>query len=134
MQDFIKRFERDPDGTWMRPAMGERPMDRPTWPERYYLGLENIKTAIETALTEAGAKVGHDSIFHPRLPPAGLDLPRQLTITVVPLNGPRIATEFGRDEIVAFCDGGKEETLARIGAYVEAYKKFRDGPERHLRA
>jgi hypothetical protein len=109
-------------------------MNRPTWPERYYLGLANIKTAIETALTDAGARVGHDSIFHPRLPPAGLDLPRQLTITVVPLDGPRTATEFDRDEIVAFCDGGKDKTLAKIRAYVDAYRKFRTGPDRQFRA
>src|SRR5687767_4699454 len=108
-------------------------MKAPTWPERYYLGLENIKAAIEAALTEAGARVGHDSIFHPRLPPAGLDLPRQLTITVVPLDGPRTATEFDRDEIVAFCDDGKEKTLGKIQAYVEAYKKFREGPDRQFR-
>lgn len=108
-------------------------MNAPTWPERYYLGLANIKAAIETALNDAGARVGHDSIFHPRLPPAGVDLPKQLTITVVPLDGPRTATEFDRDEIVAFCDGSREKTLGKIQAYVDAYKKFRLGPDRHFR-
>ena len=109
-------------------------MNRPTWPERYYLGLANIKSAIEFALTHAGARVEHDSIFYPRLPHAGLDLPSQLTITVVPLDGPCTATEFDRDEIVAFCDVGKEQTQAKTHAYVEAYKKFREGPDRRLRA
>lgn len=105
----------------------------PTWPERYHLGLVNIKTCVASALFDAGAIIGDQSILHPRLPPKGVALPAELTLTVVPLNGPRIADDFTRDEVAACWEKPTGPVLQKVERYVQAFRDFRSSTHRNVR-
>lgn len=109
-------------------------MNEPGWPERYYLGLDKIKAAIHEALSAAGARLSDDCIFHPRLPSLHLEPPKRLSIVAVPLNGPRIAIEFERQEVADFGGPGATEAAAKVQGYVTAFRNFRNGEDRNVRA
>ena len=109
-------------------------MNEPGWPEKYYLGLNKIKAAIHEALSAAGARLSDDGIFHPRLPSLHLEPPKRLSVVAVPLNGPRIAVEFERQEVAGFADAPSGEAASKIEGYVTAFKNFRNGEDRNVRA
>lgn len=105
------------------------------WPEDYRKGLANIKVAIEVALASAGASMSSSSVFLPRRKFQSSSVPRSMDIAAVPFDAPKILVEFTQQEILDCREGVKRaDVREKIRRYSVSYARYREGPERVLRA
>lgn len=108
-------------------------MSQPIWPEMYYLGLQNIKGAIELSLSSAGARLSVDSISWPKLSKSR-GIPNQVTIVAVPLEAPRTALDFTAQEILDCWNAVESSTVhEKIRRYVLEFERFREDAIRFIR-